>query len=102
MMLNEAKGRKRKKAKAEIRIEFSERERELLLDETYADPDYAGRLKKQARGQKLEGFYAYDELQDMLGFLAAASNHTKSRKLQRELDALYGKLEQIEDKNYPD
>jgi hypothetical protein len=29
---------------------------------------------------------------DLLGYIAAEANHTKSKKLQKELDALYDRL----------
>jgi len=36
---------------------------------------------------------AYEELQDLVGYLAAACNHCRSKKLAAELDELCDRLE---------
>jgi hypothetical protein len=42
--------------------------------------------------------YTPEELDDLLGFIAAESNHTRSKKLRANLDDLYGRLEELERK----
>jgi hypothetical protein len=42
--------------------------------------------------------YTPEELDDLLGFIAAESNHTRSKKLRANLDDLYGRLEEFERK----
>ena len=36
--------------------------------------------------------WSSDELEDILGYAAAAANHSSSRKIEKRLDALYEKL----------
>ena len=73
-----------------IRVTFTSRERSLLAEHTFADPD---RLVETA-GQWVAGF-SVSELDDILGFVAAAANHARRAKLRDELDALYDRLEPI-------
>lgn len=68
------------------------RHRELLLEHTLADPEYAERLQPPPRGTGLVGRYTLDDLEDILGYVAAAANHTEDESLQTELDALFEKL----------
>ena len=35
------------------------------------------------------------DLDEMLGYIAAAANHCKSKKLERELDGLYGRVKDV-------
>ena len=35
------------------------------------------------------------EVEDLLGSIAADANHTKNKKLQKELDTLYDRVEQL-------
>lgn len=37
------------------------------------------------------------ELDDLLGSIAAAANHTSSKRLERQLDALYDRVQEFED-----
>lgn len=67
------------------------RERELLRDETFADPEYADRFRKVG-GEWVARFTASD-LEDILGHLAAAANNARRAKVRDELDALYERLE---------
>ncbi len=41
-----------------------------------------------------------EDLDALLNSIAAEANHTKSRKLLRELDALYDRLEAIQEGHY--
>ncbi len=83
-----------------ILIELKIKERDLILDETFADDDLTERLKtaKEDDG-KIAALYTPDELEDLMGFIAAEANHAKDKKLEKELDCLYGKLEEALDGN---
>jgi hypothetical protein len=74
-----------------IPVTFTARERDLLREHTFADPVYADRIKGAEGGGVARS--SPSELDDILGYLAAAANHTRSRKLQDELDVLYDPLE---------
>jgi len=84
---------KRAGRKTWIPVLFTARERTLLLEETFADPEYADRLVEK-KGCWVARFTA-SELDDILGYLAAAANHTSRVKLRRELDALYDRIEPL-------
>jgi hypothetical protein len=75
-------------------VTVTTRERDLLRDETFADPEYADRFREVA-GEWVAEFTASD-LEDILGHLAAAANHARRAKLRAELDALYERLEVLE------
>jgi hypothetical protein len=89
--------RKRIKPDEPIRIELSERDRVLLLDHTLADPEYANRLQSVPGKKHLVGAFTLDDLEDILGYIAAEANSTKSKKLQPELDDLYERLTEIQE-----
>ena len=82
-------------ASGKIRIAFTERQRDLLLDYTFADDSYAKRLRADKSSNKLFGEYSLEDLEDMLGFIAEGANHTETRRLEDQLDALYDKLEKV-------
>ena len=82
----------------EIEIVLRESDRALLLDETLCDPDLVDRLRPGRSPGTLIAAYTPAELDDLLGFVAAESNHARSRKLQASLDELYARLEDVEDR----
>ncbi len=75
-----------------ITVHMSARDQELLLEHTMGDPDYAERLLPAPGGKGLAAEYTLDDLEDMLGYIAAEANHTVDMKLRRELDALFDRL----------
>ncbi|MBW2124083.1 MAG: hypothetical protein JRH07_19880 [Deltaproteobacteria bacterium] len=75
-----------------ITVRMTERDRELLQEHTFCDPEYAERLRPASNGEGLVGEYTLDELDDILGYVAAEANHTEDEELRRELDALYDRL----------
>jgi hypothetical protein len=68
------------------------RDRELLLEYTLEDPEYAGRLRPAPTGKGLVGEYTLDDLEDILGYVAAEANHTGDASLRQELDDLFDRL----------
>jgi hypothetical protein len=85
------------RATTEIAVVLRESDRELLLDETVCDPDLVGKLRPGRSPGELIASYTPDELDDVLGFVAAESNHTRNRKLRARLDDLYARLQEFED-----
>lgn len=79
---------------ARIAVTVTERERELLRDETFAEPEYADRFR--GSGRDCVARFTASELDDVLGHVAAAANHARRNKLRGELDALYRRLEALE------
>lgn len=85
---------RRIKADERVPITFTARERVLLLDHTFADGEVIESLEaaRETRGRCVVR-YTLDDLDELLGYVAAEANHSKSKKLQAELDALYDRLQ---------
>jgi hypothetical protein len=77
---------------AQIEVRMSSRERELLVDHTSADPEYGERLQATSGKPGYVGAYSLDDLEDMLGYIAAEANHCEDRKLQKELYEFFDRL----------
>jgi hypothetical protein len=41
------------------------------------------------------GHFTLDELEDLLGCIAAEANHTPNRQYETELDSLYERLQEV-------
>ncbi len=77
-------------------LRLGERERELIVKHTLAPPELTDRLRLAMAGESHAAFkYSWEEVDELLGYVAAESNHAKSRKIQTELDRLAGVLEEI-------
>ena len=76
-----------------VAVRFRPRERQLVLDHTFAGPDLTAALR---RAQLTKGRhvvrYTLGDLDELLGYVAAEANHATDRKLRKELDALYARL----------
>ena len=77
-----------------VRLEFTARERELL-DSVLIDLEYLERMRR--RGKEYVAAYTLDELDDLLGYVAAGLNHAPDRVLEDEFEALFNRLAEIED-----
>lgn len=69
-------------------------EKQLILEHTSADPEYAGRLRRFGTDQ-VRGSFTLEDLDDLRGYVAAETNHTKNSKLEKALDALWGRLTEV-------
>jgi len=72
-------------------VKLTIRERDLILDETFCDTRLLKIAVVVGKGIKLER--SLDDIEDVQGFIAAEANHTKNRKLEKELDKLFDKLQ---------
>jgi hypothetical protein len=77
-----------------ISIKLSIAERTLLLEHTLADPELTDRLRSAApsRGVCVVS-YTIDDLDELLGYVAAEANHVTDKKIQRALDRLFERLQ---------
>ena len=85
----------------EVEVVLSERDRELLVNETLCDPELVGKLRPRRAPGVAVASYTLAELDDLLGFIAGESNHTRSKKVRASLDDLYARLEALEDRARP-
>lgn len=93
--------RKRIDPEDRIEVRMTPRDRELLLEHVVVDPEYVERLDQTAGSSTFIGRYTLDDLEDILGYIAAEANHMEDSKLQKELDALWDKLHRIQ-RSYDD
>lgn len=66
-------------------------ERDLIINETFCDPEYAKLAVVDGKGIKVD--LSLDEIEDIQGYVAAEANHIEDLKLQKELDRLSDKLQ---------
>ncbi len=83
----------------EIEIKFTPQERDLIVDQTFADPGLTKRLKiAEIKGKHLIAKYSIHDLDDLLGFIAAEVNHTDDKKIGKKLDRVFERLTRILEK----
>jgi len=57
-------------------------------------PEVTGPLQMAVvKGRKLVVKLTLDDLEEIIGYIAAEANHTDDKKLQKELDHLYERLQ---------
>lgn len=82
-----------------IEIRITAKDRDLIMDYTFAGDDLTRRLKvAEVNGRYLQVKYTIDELDELVDYIAAESNHAEDTKLQKRLDKLYDKLNRIVEK----
>ena len=73
--------RRKIKRGQKVEVSFRPRERELVLDHTFTGPELTTQLR---RAQLVDGThvvrYTLDDLDELLGFVAAEANHSTDRK----------------------
>jgi hypothetical protein len=84
-----------------VRINLTEKEKNLILEHTFAPETLTRRLKEgEIKGKYLNVSYSFDELDELTGFIAAEFNHITDEKLKKEFDKLYEKLNEILENEY--
>ncbi|MCZ2149651.1 MAG: plasmid pRiA4b ORF-3 family protein [Bryobacterales bacterium] len=74
-------------------LELTDRERDLILKQSFAEEDLTRRLRLVSPpGQSTVVRYTLDELDDLAGYVAAESNHAKDPKLHKLWEAIYVKI----------
>lgn len=76
-----------------VEVLFTPRERDLVLEHTFAGPNLTERLKlARVAGAKLALRYTLDDLDELIGYIAAEANHAEDMTIQGEPDALFERL----------
>ena len=79
-----------------VPLRLSQRERELILEHTFADDDLTAPLSAMATSSKASVYsFTLDDLEELMGYVAAEANHAKDKKLQKELDRLFARMEDV-------
>lgn len=88
------KKRIRIKPDEKVPLELNGRERELILEHTFADDELTNRLRVvPKKGQRPIFRFTLDDLDELGGCVAAEANHTKDKKLRKELDHLFDRIQ---------
>ena len=72
-------------------VRLTLRERDIIRDETFCDPDFARLAIVDGKRIKVE--MSLDDIEEIQGYIAAEANHTKNIKRQKELDRLFDKFQ---------
>lgn len=88
--------RKRVRPGEKVPLTLSHRERELILEHTFADDDLTTPLRvAPASGKTPVYSFTLDDLEELMGYVAAEANHAKDKKLQKELGRLFARMEDV-------
>lgn len=81
-----------------VPVRLTHEQRDLILDHTFAGRGLTDRLRVgEADGKKIVVYYDLDNLDELLGYIAAEANHSKDKKLQKKLYDLVDLLTKVED-----
>ena len=72
-------------------VKLTLRERDLIRDETFCTPYFAKFAVVEGKNIKVD--MSLDDIEEIQGYIAAVANHTENKKLQKELDRIFGKLQ---------
>ena len=74
-------------------MELSDRERDLIMQHTFAGDDLTDRLRIVPRPVEPPLYrFTLDDLDELAGYVAAEANHAKVKKLEKELRRLYARI----------
>ena len=79
-----------------VSIHLTAQDRELLVEHTFVDPQYVEHLRADSTGRGFVGDYTLDDLEDLIGYVAAEANHAKQKSLARRLNSLFDRLVQMQ------
>lgn len=87
------KDRQRIRPDEKVPLELNERERELILNHSFADPELTDRLRVvPAPGEPPIYHFNLDDLDELAGHVAAEANHAQDKKQRKEWDQLYERI----------
>jgi len=90
------KARKRIRPEEKVPLELNDRERELILNHSLAEPELTDRLRLVPAPDEPPIYrFTLDDLDELAGYIAAEANHAKDKKLQKEWDRLYARLANV-------
>src|SRR5947199_4134156 len=80
-----------------VPIRLSDRDRDLILNRTFAGGDLERRIRvATADGLGVVVNLTLDDLDELLGFVAAEANHSKDPRMAKQLYKLHERLQHIE------
>jgi repressor LexA len=86
-----------------VPIRLSPVQRDLILEHTFIDLELQQRLRvAEADGGSIVARLTLDDLDDLLGHVAAQANHSKDARLRKRLDTIYERLRGVEEAHTDD
>ncbi len=77
-----------------VPLELNARDRELIVSHTFADESLTKRLRIMPKpGERPLFRFTLDDLDELAGFVAAEANHTKDKRLGKELDQVFDRIQ---------
>ena len=77
-----------------VPVELTARERQLILEHTFAGEELLAPLREFPEAGNQVAHYTLYDLEELQGFIAAEANHTSDRRLENALRALHEHLQQ--------
>ena len=75
---------------SKVPVYLTLRERNLIRDHTFYDPDFASLAMMDGSNVLLH--FSLEEIEEIEGYVAAEANHCDDKKLRKELEALFSKF----------
>ena len=77
-----------------VEVRFTTQERDFILDHTLVDGEVIRLLRlAEIRNGQILARLTLDDLDEIIGYIAAEANHTSNKRLEKELGALFGRLQ---------
>ena len=84
-------------------VRLSPVQRDLILEHAFIDPDLEQRLRvAEADGASIIARLTLDDIDELLGSVAAEANHTPDARLRERLDTIYERLRKVEEAHTDD
>ena len=83
---------------SKLPVKLTLRERDLIHEETFCAPELVKFAVVEGKGIRVD--LSLDDIEEIQGYIAAEANHTDNKKLQKELDGLFDKLQVYLDTYY--
>ena len=84
-----------------VPLELTERERDLIINHTFADNNLTNRWRVvPSPGRRPFYRFTLDDLDELAGYVAAEANHAKFKKLEKELRQLCGRIADVLESYY--
>jgi hypothetical protein len=77
-----------------VPVELTARERQLILEHSFAGEELLAPLRELPGIGKQVAHYTLYDLEELQGFIAAEANHTSDRRLENALSSLHEYLQQ--------
>lgn len=87
--------RKRIKPDEKIVLRLTKRQCDLIINKTFTPSELTGRLRLGIVGKRPVYRFTLEELDELIGYVAAEANHTPDRKLEKELLKIFDRIEEL-------